>query len=163
RAARCALALQATLPGAPIALVTGRSEVGERWKLDPLIAGLQTAIAHGDPSRVVVDEVTAGLLGAGFEIAAGPTGLLLGAERGRGGGRGAPPPLGGPAPWVGGGREGALLRGLFDGWGGEPRARAVLVTAAPGMGKSRLREEVVRAGEARRPDLEVWLGRGDPM
>src|SRR5262249_46576478 len=40
---------------------------------------------------------------------------------------------------------------------------AVLVTAPPGAGKSRLRHEFLRRVEARGDDILVLLGRGDPM
>src|SRR5262249_40618250 len=45
----------------------------------------------------------------------------------------------------------------------EPVARAVLVTAAPGIGKSRLRRELVARAGAAHPEAWVLTGRGDPM
>src|SRR5207249_3018044 len=43
----------------------------------------------------------------------------------------------------------------------EPRAMAVLVTGAAGMGKSRVRHEIMRTLRAR--GAEIWIARGDPV
>src|SRR5205814_1532474 len=46
----------------------------------------------------------------------------------------------------------------------EPRASAALVTAEAGMGKSRLRHELVRQINERSPEgVEIFIGRGDPL
>ena len=42
-------------------------------------------------------------------------------------------------------------------------ARASLVTAPAGVGKSRLRHELLRAARGARQRVEIWIGRGDPM
>jgi hypothetical protein len=42
-------------------------------------------------------------------------------------------------------------------------ARVVLVTGPAGIGKSRLRRELLRAVAARGQPVEVWTGHGDPM
>src|SRR6185295_10764350 len=45
----------------------------------------------------------------------------------------------------------------------EPRAQIALVTAPPGVGKTRLRQELVRRVREHNPAVEVWIGRGAPM
>src|SRR4029077_18894569 len=45
----------------------------------------------------------------------------------------------------------------------ESVARAVLVTGAAGMGKTRLRREFLRRIRRRSADVEVLVGRADPM
>ncbi|HZF50461.1 MAG TPA: protein kinase [Polyangiaceae bacterium] len=70
--------------------------------------------------------------------------------------------LGKPTPCVGRDREIASLVALFEECIEEPAARAVLVTGPAGIGKSRLRIELVRALRDRAPTAEVWLARGDP-
>src|SRR5665647_399491 len=42
-------------------------------------------------------------------------------------------------------------------------ARAVLVLGAAGIGKSRVRHELLRRIEQRDEPVEVWIGRGDPL
>ena len=54
--------------------------------------------------------------------------------------------------------EAAFARAAEDG-----SACAVLVTGAPGAGKSRLRHELLRRLRARGEPFELWLGHGDPM
>src|SRR5207248_1701920 len=71
--------------------------------------------------------------------------------------------LGKPTPCVGRDRELAVLTGLYDECVNEPLARAVLVTGAPGVGKSRLRFEVVNRIKARGEPVELWIARGDPL
>jgi predicted ATPase len=69
--------------------------------------------------------------------------------------------LGKSTPCVGREREMETLVGLFDACVREPAARAVVVTGPPGIGKSRLRFELVARVRAR-GDVEVWTARGDP-
>ncbi len=56
-----------------------------------------------------------------------------------------------------------MLVALFDECTGEPTARAALVTAAAGVGKSRLRHELLARFAARGEPVEIWSARGDPM
>ncbi|EPX65420.1 Adenylate cyclase [Cystobacter fuscus DSM 2262] len=73
------------------------------------------------------------------------------------------PLLGKPTPCVGRAQELALLDFTFTSSIEEPGARALLVTAPPGTGKSRLRHEFLRRIERKAPETLVLLGRGDPM
>ncbi len=68
--------------------------------------------------------------------------------------------LGRPTPLVGRDRELAMLTALADECEAEQAPRVALITAAPGLGKSRLRRELVRRLDGR---FEAWLGRGDPV
>src|SRR6185503_7204908 len=55
------------------------------------------------------------------------------------------------------------LLATFEECVAEPMAHVVLVTAAAGIGKSRVRYELVqRLAQTGRP-FELWIGRGDPM
>ena len=57
-----------------------------------------------------------------------------------------------------------MLEAIFDECVDEPVARAVLVTAPAGLGKSRLRHEFLRRiARGARPTSRCWSGRGDPM
>jgi tetratricopeptide (TPR) repeat protein len=71
--------------------------------------------------------------------------------------------LGRATPCVGRERELRALVDLLDECQGEPVARAVLVTAPAGAGKSRLLHELSNAIAGRAEPFAVWSGRGDPM
>ncbi len=150
RAARCALAVRAIVPHAPMALAIGRTTIEDRFTLGELI---DRAVALSDlPGAIHVDAVTAGLLDVRFAI----EGDVLSHERdvaqiGR-------TLLGRPIACVGRERELGVLDALWRECVAEPLARAVVVAGAVGVGKSRLRYELVQ-----RLGVETWIGRGDPM
>ncbi|WP_437318403.1 serine/threonine-protein kinase [Sorangium sp. So ce385] len=179
QAARCALMLRAAGGGRPVALTTGRVEVTGGLPAGDLIdraarmlapmmlaqpgpalpGALPPAAGRGAP--IAIDEVTAGLLDARFEVAETEAGLwLLGEEPLA---RGARVLLGRPTACVGRDWEIATLEGLLARCIEEPRARAVLVTAPAGVGKSRLAYEIVRRVRLREEPVAVWIGRGDPL
>ena len=187
RAARCALSIRASLPDARVVLATGRAIVSGRLPIgevideavrmlgetsegegSPLQEGpVQVAEAHAKRRSqgalapmgpVIVDDVTAGLLDTRFDVRGGKAGLELHGERESK--PGARTLLGRPTPFVGRERELSVLTGVFEECAGEPVARAVLVTAPAGVGKSRLLFEFLRTVEGR---AGVLVGRGDPM
>jgi eukaryotic-like serine/threonine-protein kinase len=176
QAARCALALRARAPDRAIALTTGQGEVtgrlpvGEvidraaRMLLRAVTAGPGGRIeASADPpaALIAVDEVTARLLDARFEVADGAFGLELVAEREPA--EGARTLLGKPTACVGRDRELAALADLFAECVDGPTAQAALVTAPPGVGKSRVASELTRLLRQRHAPLEVWVGYGDAL
>ncbi|WP_437488256.1 protein kinase [Sorangium sp. So ce1014] len=163
RGARCALAMQVLLGGAPVALVSGRTELTARSPIGNLI-DQAAALLAGDAARpgvVRIDEVTAGLLGARFDLASDHAGHLLRGERDDL--EVVPRLLGKPTPCVGRDRELSLLEATFVQCIEEQTPSAVLVTAPAGLGKSRLRTELLRRLRARGEPMEVWIARGDPM
>jgi tetratricopeptide (TPR) repeat protein len=166
QAAQCALALRDALPGRPMALTTGRAQIGILLAGEAIdrAARLLADDARAE-SRIVLDDVTAGLLGARFEVrdVAGRLeleGELDVDEEPR-------TLLGKSTPCVGRDREIGALEATFAECVEEPVARAILVTAPAGAGKSRLRNEVVarlrRSPSTGSTALEIWTGRGDPM
>jgi eukaryotic-like serine/threonine-protein kinase len=158
RAARCAMALHAVASEVPIALAIGRTAEAEG--LGELIdrAALLFRSKDDEPA-IFLDEPTARLLEARFEIDAHDGRLRLGKERPiRGGTRTL---LGRPTPFVGRTRELATLDAVFAECVGECISRAVLVTGPPGIGKSRLRYEFV--GKLEASGVRVWISRGEPM
>jgi hypothetical protein len=166
-AARCAHALLERWPDAVVVLTTGRGSldsdlpVGEAMDRAGQLLRQVDALPP-DATAVLLDEVTAGLLGPGFQLTRAHSGLFLlrgeqlGADESR-------PLLGKPTPCVGREHELALLDMAFTKCVEEPIAQAVLVTATPGTGKSRLRHEFLRRLERREPAPLVLLGRGDPI
>ncbi len=166
-AARCALSLLDRWPEAAVVLTTGRGSLSSHLPVGEAMdrAGQllrQVESLPPDSTPVLLDEVTAGLLGPGFQLTRAPSGLFLlqgehlGADASR-------PLLGRPTPCVGREQELALLDMAFTTCVEERTAQAVLVTAPAGTGKSRLRHEFLRRLERREPPALVLLGRGDPM
>ncbi|MDI1446284.1 serine/threonine-protein kinase [Polyangium sp. 6x1] len=160
RSARCALQLRARAPDAPIAITTGLGEVEEALPVGQVI-DRAAALLRAAGRRVLVDDVTAGLFDARLVVVRGPSGLELHREEEIS--AAARTLLGKPSPFVGRGRELRILLDLLDECVGEGVARVVLVTGPPGIGKSRLRQEFVRAAFQRPSAVDVWIGRGDAM
>jgi tetratricopeptide (TPR) repeat protein len=171
QAARCALALRDVLEDAPMALATvrvaepapgGTGEVAERAA--ELLRGRSTA---PDPTRrarpIALDATTAGLLDARFDVVGDEAHLGLRRERATVDPEASRTLLGRPTPFVGRERELTTLEAVFHECVDEGVAHAVLVTGASGVGKSRLRREIVRRVHERDERVEVWLARGDPM
>jgi tetratricopeptide (TPR) repeat protein len=160
RAAGCALALRERW-GAPVALATGPAVVGARVSIGEPIELAARLLRPGD--GVWLDDATAALLDARFDVvrAGDPDAALLRGERD------SDEPtrvlLGRASPCVGRERELATLVDLFEQSRTELVARAALVTAAPGVGKTRLRHELVSRLRARSAAFEVILGRGDAV
>jgi tetratricopeptide (TPR) repeat protein len=160
RAARCALALQGALPGAALVVASGRTSLGRTLVGDVLdrAAGALRELASG---QIAIDPATAGMLDPRFII------LERGERRLLGGLRDAQEPvrtlLGRPTPLVGRDRELGNLESLWIECADEQVARAALVTAPPGGGKSRLRQELVRRILQRDGRTELLVGHGDSL
>ncbi|HEX5754621.1 MAG TPA: protein kinase [Archangium sp.] len=166
-AARCALSLLERWPEAVVVLTTGRGSLDSHLPVGEAMDRAGQLLRQAEPlptpsAPVLLDEVTAGLLGPGFQLSRSPSGgfLLHGEQPGTDESR---PLLGKPTPCVGREHELAVLEIAFAACVEEPGAQAVLVTAPAGTGKSRLRHEFLRRLEHHAPAPLVLLGRGDPM
>ena len=177
KAARCALALRACSRGQPMALATGRAEVTGRLPAGDLLdraarmlavplpplrdapASMRAAAVR--PAPIAIDEVTAGLLDARFEVIETDAGLWLQGERPLA--KGARMLLGKPTACVGRDWEITTLDAMLSECIEDSTARAVLVTAPAGMGKSRLAYELLRRVDQREEPIAIWIGRGDPL
>jgi tetratricopeptide (TPR) repeat protein len=162
-AARSALALRRLLPDAPVAVATGRAVLTSRLPAGEAIdrAVRLLSAPRGDrPPAILLDDVTAGLLGSRFEVAGDDGGLTLRGELEE---ETARTVLGKPTPFIGRERELGRLLDTFRECAAEPVARAVLVTAAAGAGKSRLRYELCRRVVEERPGVEILVGRGESV
>ncbi len=161
RAARCAFALRDAVPNAPIALVAGRVDLAAGLRAGDVIDRGVSLLDVSKEGSIRLDDVTASLLEARFSIGRDASGLFLLAERTGGGA--VRTLLGKPTPLVGRERElqnlESILRESID----EPIARAVLVTAPAGFGKSRLRYELLRRVERLEDRVTVLTANGDPM
>jgi serine/threonine protein kinase/tetratricopeptide (TPR) repeat protein len=162
RAARVALALQCEYPELRMVLATGRTmesranEVAMRIDVDAAVQAMHSAAS----GRILLDATTAAALGSRFMIVREDGRSYLGPERDH---EAARTLLGRPTRWAGRRSELAALVATFDECAEERVARAVLVTAPAGMGKSRLREELVRTLERRGEDFLLITASGDPI
>jgi hypothetical protein len=167
-AARCALSIKEHWPESSVGLATGRGLLRERLPVGEAAdrAG-RLLLRFGElpasaAAHVLLDELTAGLLGPGFQLTRLQPELFLlqgeslGADVSR-------PLLGKPTPCVGREHELAMLDLALSSCMEERVAHAVLVTAPPGTGKSRLRHEFLRHLERRRLGVQVLMGRGEPL
>ncbi|MGK4001506.1 protein kinase [Sorangium sp. So ce1036] len=170
RAARCALSLGALLPEAAVVLATGRAEQTGSLPVGPVMdrAAALLALAErearqgGARAPVRIDDVTRALLDARFEVEAAQPGIFYLLQE-REVGRAARTLLGKPSPYVGRDRELRNLRELLEDSFGGPEPRAILITGPPGIGKSRLRYELIEALRERHPAITLAVGRGDSL
>ncbi|HEX7841496.1 MAG TPA: AAA family ATPase, partial [Kofleriaceae bacterium] len=115
----------------------------------------------GGPPPIALDELTAGLLDARFEVIERDAGLMLCGERALI--QGARTLLGRPTPCVGRDWELDALTGILDECIDEPRTRAAMLIGAAGIGKSRLGAEFVSRARERHGEIAIWGGRGDSL
>jgi hypothetical protein len=166
QAARCALLIKARWPEAAIALCTGRGRLRERLPIGEVLDRAMLLLhdrAGAPPSeQILLDDVTRGLLDVRFRLDRTPSGAhtLLGEELTLDASR---PLLGKPTPCVGREAELGMLELVLAGCIEDAAPRAMLVTAPPGAGKSRLRHEFLRRIAGRGDAVQILLGRGDPM
>lgn len=143
RAARVALKLRAAYPFLSMLLVTGRVTGYGRGvaSLASVMASTSLTLRKTERGVISLDSMTASLLETRFHLRAEPGGIQLQAERPRDATRTV---LGKPVRMVGRDEQLEELRGAMQACVRESQARAILVTGAPGIGKSRLLEEFVR-------------------
>jgi len=159
RAGRAALTLRNILSSASMALATGRALVKGQVPVGEVIDRAASLVRASD--GVPLDEVTAALLPAHFDLRVSDTGVTLHGELER-----MPPVrtlLGKPTPCVGRERDLGYLLSMIEECIDEPMVHAVLVIGPAGIGKSRLRHELLRRVRKRELRVQVLVGRGDPM
>jgi serine/threonine protein kinase/tetratricopeptide (TPR) repeat protein len=163
-AARAALLLKARWPEATVVLCTGRGQVQGTLPTGDVLdrAAAMLRYHRNKVVYVVLDDVTRRLLGARFRVDDTTPGtyVLTGENATLDPTR---PLLGKPTPCVGRESELSMLDLALTDAIDDASPHAVLVIAAPGTGKSRLRHEFIRRVENRESPPLVLLGRGDPM
>jgi len=171
QAARCALALRAVAKDRALAIAMGRVEVTGKLPEGDVIERAARLLAQvamppaaaaapaAEPPPIALDEMSAGLLDARFDVVEREAGLLLRGERAVM--QGARTLLGRPTACVGRDWELGALASLLDECIEEREVRVVVVTAAAGMGKSRLGAELVSRVRERDDEVAIWIGRGD--
>ncbi len=165
RAARCALAIRSHLPDREMVLATGRDAASGPLPfgevIDRAVRMLRPAVKAGGAPRVRVDEVTAGLLGSGFDVGGDAVSLFVRREYEPL--EAAPRTLLGRATsCFGRDSELATLDAIHEACVGEPAASAVVVVGPAGAGKSRVLHEFLHRLAARGTPSAIWTARGDP-
>ena len=164
RAARAALTAVERVPGVHLAIATGRALSGITGLSGDLIERGAHAVDHdlgalpsGAAAPILVDDATARLLAEHFVI----EGNALAGVR-----PAAPAPrtlVGKVTPLVGRDRELASLHAAFQECVDEGVSRAVVVTGPAGIGKSRLRYELLDRVSRAEPRPLVLVARGSPI
>src|ERR1044071_5897685 len=166
QAGRRAPAPRTLAGGRPVAVAPGRAESNRQLPEGELIDGASRLLsqrrdASDGVQPIALDDVTAGLLDARFDVIEDEGGLWLCGERALM--QGARTLLGRPTSCVGRDWELGALTGILDECIDESEARGVVVTAAAGMGKSRLGAEFVARIQQRTSPVAIWVGRGDSL
>jgi hypothetical protein len=157
-AARLALALRSALPGAAVAVATASGILAGQVPVGEVID--HAAALLGAPATIRIDEATAGLLDARFDVGGDDDGLALEGECDPA--QEARALLGRPGPRVGRDREIECLEALFNACADEELARAVVLSGPPDAGKSRVLVELLARIDRRGRPVEVWIAGGDP-
>jgi tetratricopeptide (TPR) repeat protein len=161
QAARAALAMHAVLPEVPLVISTGPGRFSAWSVAGEVIENGIRLLRATDPGAIRLDDVAAGLLDARFDIRREGTASFLRGERDVFESRRNL--LGKIPAFVGRGREMSMLTDLYAATAAEAMAAAVIVVGPAGVGKSRLRQELVE-WVRRQPDrAEVLFGAGDSV
>ncbi|HTL36352.1 MAG TPA: protein kinase, partial [Kofleriaceae bacterium] len=166
QAVHAAMSLGAIVSEA-VVVATGRGVLAGRWPVGEVIDRAARLLRRGaTPGRVRLDELTAGLLDSRYEVSIEGGAFYLEREIARQ--ESARRLCGVPTACVGRDRELRLLEDVYAEVRDDQVARAVLVVAPAGVGKSRLRQELIArlaktAGDSSAAPFELLIGRGDPM
>src|SRR6478735_505000 len=160
RAARCAVELRTVRPSAVVALSTGFVKREGDVPIGEAIDRTAAMLSIQAEGKIVLDGLTASLVEGQFEVHEASGTWVLGVPRAD-----DDPTrtlLGKPTPCVGRDGELAMLDAMLVECMAESSPRAVLVTAPPGTGKSRLgREFLLRVRD--RGGVRIVFARGDSV
>ena len=159
--ARIALSLREICPGAAQVLITDKVAGSVASTVDSIFGRVADRLQRVEAGSIWLDSPSQALLESRFAFVGAESSTRPGAylveerpdERFRA-------VLGQRTLFVGRRREMATLLGTFDECMDDEVARVVMITGAPGMGKSRLRYEFVRALRERDQSLTAMSGHG---
>ena len=163
QAGRCAIALRRVLPDWTLAIALGHRDSTTNMPTSASIDQVDSLLRSGSGAgRIVVEEAVANLLDARFELAKQPHAIDL--IRARGTESGVRQLLGKPTPYVGREREQAVILATLEHAIADAMPSAVLVTAAPGLGKSRLCHELLhRVRDEGAAEVRIWKAQADAL
>jgi len=160
RAARGALFLSKTVPGARIGVAIGRAIAGRKGLAGEALEGAAAQLQSLQTPGIRCNFPARSLLDGHFVLDEDAHGARLLREDIA---DNEPRPfLGKAIPIIGRTREIESLVATFDEVQRDKCPRAVVVVGSAGCGKSRIRKEVVRRLRAELPAIDVLLARGDP-
>lgn len=160
-AARAALAILARDPRAQVCVCTGSGQFSAGTPRGGIVEVGMSRLAVTREGEIAFDDMGAALLDRQFDLQRGPAGTFLRAHRSV-----AEPRrvlLGKRAPFVGRAREHGQLTGTFVTCATEGVGCAVVITGAPGSGKSRLGREFLDWVDGQSERAEVLVGTADPL
>lgn len=159
-AARCALEMQLVIPEQPIAVATGRALLGDNRVLGEVVERSLAVLARSETAEILLDEVTAQLIQSRFDIELRESESVLVCERSD---DRASMLLGQPTPFMGRMREMVALEASLLECFEERFARAVILSGESGMGKSRVKRELLRRIDHGAHDPIIWTATGRPV
>lgn len=165
QAARCAIATRKYLVNTSIALAVERIDDTSKQlyggAIEKAVHLLMREKQKREMSGVLLDDTAAGLLDARFHVLeAGEFSYLMGEHQT---GENIRTLLGRPTSSVGRDRELRNLEESFAECIEERTAMAILITAGPGIGKSRLAYDFCHAIRQIPQSATIWTGRGDSL
>lgn len=161
-AARCALELQVLMPEQTIAVATGRALLGDSKVLGEVVERALGALSEDNQSaEIVLDGITAQLIRNRFDMhTRAHDAYVLVSEHSE---DRASLLLGQPTPFMGRMREMAALEASLLECIEEQFARVVVLSGASGMGKSRIKRELLRRIAKHESEPAIWTATGRPM
>ena len=161
RAARAALTVSQAILGARVAVAVGHAIRGRANLAGEALERAANQMEAASPGAVRVDAYAAAALEGRFVVQEDSQGGVLLREDASG--FGARLLLGRPTPTVGREKEIALLQGIYGELIEESTPRAALVIGPAGIGKSRVRSELMQRLEVATQPPDMLVCRGDPM
>lgn len=160
-AARCALAIRDSFPVAEIVLVSGYGVQSQGTIVGNILDRGAGVLKDAVAGEILLDEGTAAFLEAQFRVARDSDRVLLDGVR-------TDPTatrtlLGRSTPFVGRGRDLGAITGVLRDVVEESCAGVMVVIGEPGVGKSRIRYELVHRLTSDEEHFELLVGRGDPL
>ncbi len=160
-AARAALLVRQHMPNTSVVIATGLGSFSVRTALGPVIDAASRLLRATPRGHVRIDATMASFLDPRFELHR--EGALTFLRRERELFEPKRNLLGKPAKFVGRGQELTTLAGTLTDVSSEGVARAVLVTGAAGMGKSRLLQEFLDWTYKQSEPVQIFFGVGDSV
>ncbi|WP_437593401.1 serine/threonine-protein kinase [Sorangium sp. So ce1000] len=162
RAARAALTVAQSTPGARVAVAVGHAVRGRANLAGDAIERAAQQLEHAVPGAVRIDAPAIAALEGRFVIQEDARGGVLVHEDATGVDAHARALLGHPAATIGREHELARLEAIFNEIAGDGAPRAALITGPAGIGKSRVRAELIQRLETASHAPVILLCRGDP-